>query len=618
MFSNVPWIVGFFFALVGATTGSTNAESLPPHSQASTTQAAGDLQDFRTVDTATTAQIQASLDPTPQTGYLGIAVGRNAAGKVMIQSVNPTSPAAAAGLKEGDVILRAGKEEVVRPESFQEWLLNHAPDQTIKLTILRDGKPSDISATLAPVSRPMKLGTRRVIIGATYRDATQGEGAAIDRVAPGMPSEKAGLHTGDVIVECDSIPITAAQSLVDALFGRNPGEIVKLMVKRGGKLDEVHVTLDAAPASGAAAATDRSTLFKKDVYHLALIGVEFPDVKHNEMISKKDWEAQLFSTGVYYTTNATRQPVFGSVNDYYHEDSAGAFRLEGSMFDWVSVSKARADYAVGTGDREKMLPEVLDSLLKRDGKDALNEFDGVAFIYAGERVPTTRGGLFWPHRGYMPYGGKRWSYLIVPEGAGKMTNISLFCHEFGHMLGLPDLYARPENPGSEGLGNWCLMSNQLPNGRPQHMSAWCKEQLGWLKPTIIDPTVQQKLVLSPVEGAGRECFKVLIRQDGSEYLLLENRHKTGFDTDLPGDGLLIWRVVGGRPFLQASHGIQGPAGPRSFLWEVPFPSVSNNSFTPYTTPSSRSLLGGGLLVFISQIERRPGGKVTFAIGYQYF
>jgi M6 family metalloprotease-like protein len=537
---------------------------------------------------------------------------------VIIQSVNPTSPAAAAGLKEGDIILRAGSDEVVRPESFQEWLLNHAPDQTISLTILRDGKTSDISATLAPASRPMKFGTRRVIIGATYRDSTQGDGATLERLAPGMPAEKAGLRVGDVVVECDSIPIAAAQSLVDALFGRNPGEIVKLMVKRAGKLDEVHVPLAAAPTTNAAVVSDRPNLFKKDVYHLALIGVEFPDLKHNEKISQKDWETELFSTSVYHTTNATSQPVYGSVNDFYHEDSAGAFHIEGSMFDWVQVSKPRAEYAVGTGDREKMLPEVFDLLLKREGKDALNKFDGVAFIYAGERVPTSRGGLFWPHRGFFPYGRTRWSYLIVPEGAKKMTNVSLFCHEFGHMLGLPDLYARPENPGSEGLGNWCLMSNQLPNGRPQHMSAWCKEQLGWLKPTIIDPTVQQKLVLSPVEGAPRECFKVLIRQDGSEYFLLENRHKTGFDTDLPGDGLLIWRVVGGRPFLQPSHGIQGPAGPRSFLWEVPFPSVSNNSFTPFTTPSSRSLLGGGLPVFISQIERHADGKITFAVGYQYF
>jgi hypothetical protein len=120
------------------------------------------------------------------------------------------------------------------------------------------------------------------------------------------------------------------------------------------------------------------------------------------------------------------------------------------------------------------------------------------------------------------------------------------------------------------------------------MSAWCKEQLGWLRPTVIDPTIRQKLLLSPVEGSGTECFKVLARPDGSEYFLLEVRKKMEFDVDLPGEELLIWRVVRGRPFLEGSHGVEGPLGPRSFLRQIPFPSASNHAFTPFTTPSSKT------------------------------
>jgi M6 family metalloprotease-like protein len=133
----------------------------------------------------------------------------------------------------------------------------------------------------------------------------------------------------------------------------------------------------------------------------------------------------------------------------------------------------------------------------------LRDFDGVFFIYAGGRFRTNRGGIYWPHRGSVTYDSARTAYFIVPEGGEQMTNISVIAHEFGHMLGLPDLYARPENPGSEGLSLWCAMSNQAGAGRPQHMSAWCKERLGWLKPAVIDPTVPQKLILSPVEGSDR-------------------------------------------------------------------------------------------------------------------
>jgi hypothetical protein len=55
-----------------------------------------------------------------------------------------------------------------------------------------------------------------------------------------------------------------------------------------------------------------------------------------------------------------------------------------------------------------------------------------------------------------------------------------------------------------------------------------------------------------------------------------------------------------------------------FLSAVPFPSKSNDAFTPHTTPSSRSLQGGGLPVHITNIRRRPDGAVTFYIGYEYY
>jgi hypothetical protein len=202
-----------------------------------------------------------------------------------------------------------------------------------------------------------------------------------------------------------------------------------------------------------------------------------------------------------------------------------------------------------------------------------------------------------------------------------MTDISVFCHEFGHMLGLPDLYARPEVPGMEGVGVWCAMSQQNGGGRPQHFSAWSKEQLGWLKPVPIDPRVKQKIVLAPVEDSPEECLKVLVKPDGSEYFLLENRRKMGFDTALPAEGLLIWRATPGnrtqKVFLEESHGIAGPTGPRLFPASVPFPSRANDSFTPYTTPSSKSQLGGGLDVYITNIRRLPDGRVTFHIGYEF-
>jgi len=78
------------------------------------------------------------------------------------------------------------------------------------------------------------------------------------------------------------------------------------------------------------------------------------------------------------------------------------------------------------------------------------------------------------------------------------------------------------------------------------------------------------------------------------------------------------RFVGGHVVLEEAHGVEGPSGPRVFLREVPFPSIANRAFTPFTIPSSRSMMGGGAAVYITNIERREDGRVTFSIGYEYF
>src|SRR6185436_13037695 len=320
--------------------------------------------------------------------------------------------------------------------------------------------------------------------------------------------------------------------------------------------------------------------WSKGVYHLAVICIEYPDQKHNAKITSKAWEDSLFSTGTYTDTSVTGQKVYGSVNDLYLEQSYGKLKVQGKVFDFVEVSKKRADYA--TGNKGALLNEATEKLLVREGKDALAAFDGVFFLFAGARFTVPRGSLYWPHRSSFTHAGKRWPYFICPEGGDKMANISVFAHEFGHMVGLPDLYARPENPGMEGLGNWSLMSNQIANGRPQHFCAWSKEKMGWIQPALIDPAVKQKLILAPIQDSPKECFKVLIQRDASEYLLLENRAKKGFDKGLPGEGLLIWRVVRNRPQLEESHGVEGRAGPASFPTAVPYPSAANDAYTPYT------------------------------------
>lgn len=578
-----------------------------------------ELAGYRTVTTAITTTIaKTNSAASGQSGFLGIHVAPDPRGKLVIGEVAENSPAAKAGVQAGDILLKLDRQPVSSADALREALQRKAPGDFAQLTVQRARKSLDLLATLSATSRPRKVGAERAVMGIRTGEVTD-QGAPVASVTTGMPAEKAGLKARDVIVRVAGSAIAAGQSVSELLAEKSPGETVTVVVRRDGEQQEFQVTLAADTVSSTTGEEPR-VMWKKPGYKLAIIGVEFPDAKHNAAVSMGEWEQAMFSTGSYTKTNATGQTVYGSLTDYFLENSVGKLRVDGRAFDWLEMGKKRGDYsqAASTTAKTAFLTEALDLLLKRDGTNALKDFDGIAFIYAGDRYPNVnRGSLYWPHRGSVTYKGKRWPYFICAEGGRRMGNISVYCHEFGHMLGIPDLYARPENPGSEGLGNWCAMSNQTPYGRPQHFGAWCKEQLGWLTPAVLDPTVKQKLVLAPIEGSTNECFKVLIRPDGSEYLLLENRRKTGFDGSLPDEGLLIWRIVGNRVILEESHGVEGPSGPRMFLTDVPYPSPANDAYTPFTTPSSRSLLGGGLPVHITNIRQHPDGRVSFHLGYEY-
>jgi M6 family metalloprotease-like protein len=576
-----------------------------------------DLSEYLTVEQAIAAKI---ARPAPIAssipGFFGVHAGRNGSG-VSIVDVAGDSPAARAGIRVGDLVLQIDGATVKDERDLSDRIHAKSPGESLVLALMRDGTPIDVKAIIEPLSRPMAVGRQRAILGVQVETVKDGEGVRIEQITPDSAADRAKFKIGEIILKVDDIAVPTGEKLTEILNTHKPDDQVTLTMLVADKTVETKVRL-GAEISGerrGGGFNRGGAYWTKPVFRLGIVCVEYPDIKHNAKITPEAWEDAMFSQGTYTKTNVTGQQCYGSLRDYYLEQSFGALRVEGKAFPFVEVGKKRAEYS--TGNRSALLTEALDKLLERDGKDALKDLDGLFFLYAGERFQVPRGSLYWPHRANVSHNGKRWPYFICPEGGPRMANISVFCHEFGHMLALPDLYARPENPGMEGSGVWSAMANQVGNGRPQHFCAWSKEKLGWIKPTVIDPTVKQKLILGPIEDSPKECFKVLVRPDASEYLLLENRRKKGFDASLPAEGLLIWRVVGNRPILEESHGVEGPAGPRMFLNSVPYPTNANDSFTPYTTPSSRSQLGGGLPVYITNIARLPDGRITFHIGYEY-
>ncbi|MFH1897138.1 MAG: M6 family metalloprotease domain-containing protein [Candidatus Desantisbacteria bacterium] len=130
---------------------------------------------------------------------------------------------------------------------------------------------------------------------------------------------------------------------------------------------------------------------------------------------------------------------------------------------------------------------------------------------------------------------------IVPEHEGASASpFGIFCHEFGHQLGLPDLY--DTDGDSEGIGKWSLMSSGAWNGSPSgsspaHFDAWCKVKADWITPQTVTTTLINQSI--PQAETNPVAYKLWNNTMGSrEYFLVENRQ----GASLPGNGLLIYHV----------------------------------------------------------------------------
>ena len=579
------------------------------------------LKEYKTVTEAQKFKLEKwSVDGSKkQAGKLGFRFDWSKESGAVVVEIEKDSPADRAGIIKGDVLSKLAGNKIPDLETLRLYLIGVREGDKVKILVKRESDIKEFELNAAPWSNPL-TNQSRVRLGIFFVPNKNQSKLEVKSVTPSGPAEKAGMKVGDTIISIDGKKVTPVTGISQILEGKKPDDVVRVVVSRNGKVFNLEARLesDAADEVGKSWNDLERKLFKKPVYKLAVIPLEFPDLKLNEKIKPSDWEASLFSTKMFNDKNATGQKVYGSMNDFYIEQSDGSCKVDGKVFAAVTVEKKRMEYASGS-PRTAILDQALTLVFARDGEKALEGFDGVFFLYAGSRAAITRGNILWPHKGFYTYKGKRITYFICPEGGEKMFSISVIAHEFGHMLGLPDLYARPEVPDMEGLGRWCSMSNgEGFDGRPVHFSAWCKEQMGWTLPTVIDPRVQQKLILSPIEGKNSECIKIPVRPDGTEYFLLENRIKKGFDQNLPGEGLLIWRVVDGKPNLEESHGIAGPAGPGRFPESVPYPSKSNRDFTPMTTPSSTPVKQGGWPLHITNIQRLPDGRVAFQIGYEFY
>lgn len=285
--------------------------------------------------------------------------------------------------------------------------------------------------------------------------------------------------------------------------------------------------------------------------------VDFPD--RPGALPPHHYEDMLFSEAQYPT---------GSMRDFYREISLGKVEVEGSVHGWLRMPNPYSYYTnnksgFGTYPKnaQKMAEDAVSVAMQQGIKfdknlDKLNQgiVTALFIVHSGrgaeELHPTIRGGEIWSHKWNLMApvdvgnGLAASIYLTVPNDC----KVGVCAHELGHLaFQWQDFYDPNYNEDGkewDGSGVWDLMAGGSWNGggsRPAHPAGLHKIQHDWVPVTTV--TKSQSLTLKPYTADSGQVYKIVSPNYGEkQYLLLENRKRSGFDFNLPGEGLLVWRV----------------------------------------------------------------------------
>lgn len=292
-----------------------------------------------------------------------------------------------------------------------------------------------------------------------------------------------------------------------------------------------------------------------------VILVEYQDTKYT-LTDPHDYFSRLLNEEGFSEYKAT-----GSARDYFIDQSMGQFVPQFDVYGPVTLSREMSYYGSNLADSGAdahavdMVVEacnLLDDQIDFSEYDLDNDglVDNIFLFYAG--YGENAGGpvnSVWPHSTDLTEWGdftpeellfdgvtinhyactNEWqAYYNQPDGIG------VFCHEFSHVLGLPDLYDVYYMSGAFEPGDYSIMcsGSYLNYSRtPPAYTIYERTALGWMRPQDIQgPGLYRLDNIATNNGA-------IIRSNfETEYYLLECREKTGWDTYIPGEGMLVWHI----------------------------------------------------------------------------
>ncbi len=216
-----------------------------------------------------------AVEKRERRGYLGVSIERISSDEkkemglshgVRVFDVMKGSPAEEAGILEDDIIQFFGDAKINTTENLVDAVRATKPESQVNIVLMRDGQKKEVSVTVGKTSRsfytlksPSEHRIRIVGFGgaylgvqlqdlntdlAAYFGVDADQGILVLDVTDESPAEKAGLKSGDVIVEVDDDPVSDAQDIKEILKDFEEGDEINVVVVRQKKRQTFKVTLE--------------------------------------------------------------------------------------------------------------------------------------------------------------------------------------------------------------------------------------------------------------------------------------------------------------------------------------------------------------------------------------
>ena len=301
---------------------------------------------------------------------------------------------------------------------------------------------------------------------------------------------------------------------------------------------------------------------------IPVVLLEFPNKTFNSTYSTSSPKTAFYNllNQKGYSDNGGK----GSVKDYYEENSSGAFSPSFDVYGPVTVNSSYATYGSNDDSGNDTQPELAfyEACQKLDNEidfskydyDNDGDVDMILFYYAGYgEADYSDANTIWPHQSHMMYSGienvannsfdgKRVNrYFCTSElqysFGTMMAGIGTTAHEFGHSLGLPDMYdTNDSTDGSAGatysFDIMCSGSYNSNQTCPPYFNAEERVMLGWMD-QIPDIPTSGTITINPISD--NVAYKTPTATEG-EYFVYECREKQGWDAAIPSAGLIVYHV----------------------------------------------------------------------------